>query len=113
MAFLTYAFPAEVIEPGSSRFPLPPTRTTSLAKLKQSSTNAKDQLDPYPQDRKRVVLAIGAAGAPVIPALFFTGLSAEITEVSGATAPPTTPRSQSLDEFMDTLLTDPASPCVD
>ena len=111
-AFLTYAFPAELIEPSGSRFPLPPTRATGLAKLKQSSTNAKDQLDPYPQDRKRVVLAIDAAGAPVIPALFLTGLTAEITEVSSTTAPLTTPFSQSLDKFMDKLLTDPSSPCV-
>ena len=113
MAFLTYAFPAELIEPSGSRFPLPPTRATGLAKLKQCSTNTKDHFNPYPQDRKRVVLAIDAAGAPVFPALFLTGLTAEITEVSSATAPLTTPLSQSLDEFMDELLTDPASPCVD
>ena len=66
-AFLTYAFPPGLIEPSTSQFPLPPTRTPGLAKLKQSFTNAKDQLDPYPQDRKRVVLAIDAAGAPFIP----------------------------------------------
>ena len=110
-AFLTYAFPAELIKPSSSRFPLPPTRATGLTKLKQSSTN--DQTDPYPQNRKRVVLEIDAAGAPVTPALFFTGLTAEITKISSTTAPLTTPLSQSLDEFMDELLTDSALPCVD
>jgi hypothetical protein len=111
-AFLTYALPAELIEPSGSQFPLAPTRATGLAKLKQCSKNTKDQLNPYPQDCKHVVLAIDAAGAPVIPALFLTGLTTEITEVSSATAPLTTPLSQSLNEFMDKLLTDPSSPCV-
>jgi len=33
-AFLTYVFPSELIELSGSRFPLPPTRATGLAKLK-------------------------------------------------------------------------------
>ena len=44
-----------------------------------------DQLDPYPQDRKRVVLAIDAAGAPVIPALFLTGSSTTTVGASTST----------------------------